>query len=222
MHKLIEFWMAWRLKNVEMSIWVAEKCLYLCVCMRVCIDTDYVCMYLKISWRIWIWHDFINAGYSEICFFPFVWIIKAWSYFIKKRCGVRITCRHLGPCCFGVRKLLFRWQKSTGWGMRKEPAIRGVKWDVGSPRSVRPVSPTKYECCTLSPPPSGGMTGGWPGWSGVVPPGRITRRHLWNHFPDNYSHFIWEACPGWQPGRWGRWWGQERWRSISSWISVCG
>lgn len=48
-----------------------------------------------------------------------------------------------------------------------------MKWDVGSPRSVRPVSPTKYECRTLSPSPSGGMIGGWPGWSGVVPPGRI-------------------------------------------------
>lgn len=49
--------------------------------------------------------------------------------------------------------------------MRKEPADRGVKWDVGSPRSVKPLSPTKSEFCTLSPPPSGGTIGDWPGWS---------------------------------------------------------
>lgn len=57
--------------------------------------------------------------------------------------------------------------------MRKEPAIRGVKWDIGSPRSVRPASPAESECRRWSPPPSGGMIGDWPGWSGVLPPGRI-------------------------------------------------
>lgn len=79
----------------------------------------------------------------------------------------------MGPCCWGVRELLFQWQKSTGRGLRREPAVRGVKWDAGSLRSVRPISLTEHECSTLSSPPSGGMIADWPGWSGGVPPGRI-------------------------------------------------
>lgn len=35
-----------------------------------------------------------------------------------------------------------------------------------APRSVKPVSPTEFEFCTLSPPPSGGTIGRWTGWSG--------------------------------------------------------
>ena len=162
--------MAWLFKNVKMNIWVAKKYLYFCVCV-----------WTQITLHVFKWqpedcepgYDFINGGYSEICSFPCVWIIKAWSRFIKKRCGLEITCQRVGPCCSGVRKLLFPWQKSTDWGLRNEPAIRVVKWDVGSPRSVRPVSPTASECSTLSAPPSGGMMCGWPGWSGVVLPGRI-------------------------------------------------
>jgi hypothetical protein len=54
--------------------------------------------------------------------------------------------------------------------MKKEATIRGVKWDVISPRSIMPASPTKSEFCTQSPPLFGGMIGGWP--DGMFPPGR--------------------------------------------------
>lgn len=59
-----------------------------------------------ISWRLWIWPDFIHAGYSEIFSFPCVWLIKAWSCFIKKRCGLKITGWRLGPCCWDKRALV--------------------------------------------------------------------------------------------------------------------
>lgn len=44
--------------------------------------------------------------------------------------------------------------------------MRGVKWVVGSPGSVRLVSPTQSESCTLCLPPSGETVGGWPCCSG--------------------------------------------------------
>lgn len=59
-------------------------------------------------------------------------------------------------------------------------------------RSVKPVYLTKVEFCTLSLSPSGGgqLVAGL---IRVVPQGTIWL-HLCNHFLDNYSHFIWDAC----------------------------
>lgn len=97
------------------------------------------------------------------------------------------------------RRLQFRWQRpccGEGWLRSYER----WEWDVRcSPGlSNRFVSLRWSSALSLLPFVYVRGRGGGSWWlalSDWSPEARCTWLHLHNHFLDNYSHFIWEACP---------------------------
>lgn len=154
------------LKNVEMNIRVTEKCLW-CICT----DTQ-IFVFFKLHPEEYEF-GIIDAHYS---------IIKTWSCFIKKRCD-------LWKSHAVIWLPLFEW-----WLVRMRDEEGSLLWrcDAGNQltlRLIKAISPTQFEFFTLSSPT---FRENWLEcslWAGS------TRLHLQNHFPDDYSHFLWEACP---------------------------
>lgn len=97
------------------------------------------------------------------------------------------------------RRLQFRWQRPYceegwvrsyerwEWDVRCSPGLSN--WFV-SLRWSSALSLLPFVCVR-------GAGGGnwWLALSDWSPEARCTWLHLHNHFLDNYSHFIWEACP---------------------------